>query len=95
MKDYKKCDDIKEKVSVLKHQRRELQAESKRLTKSNSKSKWYYKKKAAQGSVSSEDKSESGSSRSTTPYYRPSAKTQRLRSSQLCVSVKTKHNSRD
>ena len=43
-KEYKKCDDILEEVSVLKQKCRELNAEHKRIDKSNSQSKWYYKR---------------------------------------------------
>lgn len=35
MKEYKKCDDIKEKVTTLKYERCELEAELKRLQKSS------------------------------------------------------------
>ena len=44
--DYKRCDKLKEEVSALKRQRRELKAELKRIEKSNYQSKLYYTKKA-------------------------------------------------
>ena len=59
VKDYKKCDEVKEEVTSLKRQRRELQAERRRLQKSNSQSKWYRKRKSLS--------SENSDSRSTTP----------------------------
>ena len=53
MKEYKKCDEIKE-VTTLKHKRRELEAELKRLQKSTRQSRYYYNKKAKQ-SLSTSD----------------------------------------
>jgi hypothetical protein len=58
-RDYKKCDEMKEEISALKHQRRQLQSEAKRLNKSNTQSKWYFEGKKGKGS--------STDSRSTTP----------------------------
>ena len=37
-RDYKKCDEMKEEITALKHQRRQLQSEAKGLKKSNTQS---------------------------------------------------------
>ena len=77
MRDYKKCDELKEEITALKQQRRQLQAELKGIMKSNYQSKWYYDKKS-ESSKSSERSSRSRSvspcskrtsrSHSSTPY---------------------------
>ena len=41
-RDYKKCDDVKEEITALRHQRRELEAEAKGLRRSNIQSKWNF-----------------------------------------------------
>ena len=46
MVDYRKCDELKEEISVLKCQRRELQSELKKLEKAKYQSAWYYRKKS-------------------------------------------------
>jgi polyhydroxyalkanoate synthesis regulator phasin len=46
--DYKKCDELKEEVTILKKQQRELQAELKRLLVSDKKSKSYHRRLAAE-----------------------------------------------
>ena len=51
-REYKRCDEVKEEMTALKHQRRELEAEAKRLKKSSSQSRWYFdskKRKAGHG----------------------------------------------
>lgn len=45
MRDYKKCDELKEEITILKQQRRQLQVELKTIHKSNYQSKWYTKGK--------------------------------------------------
>ena len=45
MRDYTKCDELKESLMTLKDKRRKLQCELKRIEKSNYQSCWYYKKK--------------------------------------------------
>lgn len=76
MKEYKKCEDLKEEVSALRRELRELQAEHRRLNKSNSKSKWYYKRKTM-----SSDNTKSDHSRSVTPDDKYVAKRQQRLSS--------------
>ena len=53
-REYKKCDEVKEEITALKHQRRQLEAEAKCLKKSSSQSRWYFdsKKQRARGSHS-------------------------------------------
>ena len=65
--DYKKCDELKEEISALKRQRRELKAELKQIEKSNYQSEWDFKKK---GNPVSEPEASSSSdrSRSSTPF---------------------------
>ena len=43
-REYKKCDDVKEEMTAVKHQHRQLEAEAKRLKKSSSQSRWYFAK---------------------------------------------------
>ena len=42
VRDYKKCDELKEEITNLKQQRRLLQMELKGIKKSNYQSQWYY-----------------------------------------------------
>lgn len=55
MSDYKKCDELKEEILLLKQQRCELQSELKRLERVAYQSAWYYRKKARGDEVQSED----------------------------------------
>lgn len=86
--DYKKCDELKEEISVLKQQRRELKAELKRIMKSNYQSKWYFQKRAKEASLTESDASLDRSrsttplpSRSTTPLPQSSSEIQSVQSS--------------
>lgn len=45
VRDYKKCDDLKQEITVLKQQHRVLEHELKQLKKQNNQSKWYYKRR--------------------------------------------------
>ena len=58
MKEYKKCDEIKEEVTTIKHKRRELEAELRRLQKSTRQSRYYYKKAKQSSSTSDMESSE-------------------------------------
>ena len=65
-KEYKKCDEIKEEVTTLKHKRRELEAERKQLQKSSRQSDYYFKKNQSSSTSemesSEESRKETGSS---------------------------------
>ena len=50
MRDYKKCDELKESLMSLKEKRQALECELKRIQKSNYQSSWYYRKKTARPS---------------------------------------------
>ena len=47
VKDYKKCEDLTEQITTLRHQFRELEAEMKKLETKNRQSKWYFKRKTS------------------------------------------------
>ena len=51
VKDYRKCDEITEEISSLKHRCLELEAELKQLKSKDRQSKWYFKKKSSSDSV--------------------------------------------
>ena len=71
MKEYKKCDEIKEEVTTLKHKRRELEAELKRLQKSTRQSRYYYNKKARKSSSTSDmESSEDGKKEKSSLFSR-------------------------
>ena len=63
-RDYKKCDEVKEEITILRKQHRQLESEAKRLNKSNTQSKWYFNSK--KGKESSIDSSTSTISKSDT-----------------------------
>ena len=65
-KEYKKCDEIKEEVTALKHKRRELEAERKHLQKSSRQSEYYFKKKNSKQSSSTSEMESSEESRKET-----------------------------
>lgn len=70
MKEYKKCDDIKEEVTVLKHKRRELEAELKRLQNLVT-SHYYFNTKSKQQSSSTSDmESSEGSKKETSAFFK-------------------------
>ena len=69
MKEYKKCDEIKEEVTTLKHKRRELEAELKRLQKSTRQSQYYYNKKAKQSSSTSDMESSEDSKKEKSSLF--------------------------
>ena len=71
MMEYKKCDDIKEEVTTLKHKRHELEAELKRLQKSSCQSKYYFNKKSKQlNSSTSNMESSEDSKMETSPLLK-------------------------
>lgn len=66
VKDFKKCDEIKEEIITLKQSRRELEAEVKHLKHSNSQSKWHHKRKLRLSKSSSSESPFSPSPQSST-----------------------------
>ena len=72
MKDYKKCDEIKE-VTTIKHKRWELEAELKRLQKSTRQSRYYYNKKAKQSSSTSDMESSEDSKKEKSSLFSKAA----------------------
>ena len=73
MKEYKKCDEIKEEVTTLKHKhkhkRQELEADLQRLQKSTDQSRYYYNKKAKQSSSTSDNKSSEDGKKVKSPLF--------------------------
>lgn len=75
VRDYKKCDELREEITNLKQQRRLLQMELKGIKKSNYQSQWYYKRKSS-SRESPEKGSTTSRSRSMTPQSDGTANTQ-------------------
>ena len=51
VRDYKKCDEVTEEISQLKHKKRELEEELKQLKVKDRQSKWYRKRVESQTST--------------------------------------------